>query len=63
MSAPTRLPLTPEQAADAEVEAYRHGLPPADAFRHELESPSHEAACAHMAPGCPCEASGGEAGV
>lgn len=50
--------LTPEQAADAVVETYRHLLPPADPFRHELESPSHEDACAHMAPGCPCESGG-----
>jgi hypothetical protein len=59
MSAPTKLPLTPEQAADAEVETYRLSLPLADPVRHELESPSHEDACAHMAPGCPCEPSGG----
>jgi hypothetical protein len=59
MSAPTKLPPTPEQAADAEVEAYRLSLPLADTFRHELESPSHEAACACMAPGCPRDPSGG----
>lgn len=43
------------RVAELEAEAYRLTFPPESPFRHELESPLHENACAHMAPGCPCD--------
>lgn len=64
MTAPTTRPVTAgltdlvarqREAADAQVETYRLSLSLTDTFRHELEAPAHETACAHMAPGCPCD--------
>ena len=57
--------LTVDQVAEQRVKAaeqgdwetYRLLLPVDHPYRHELESPLHEDACVHMAPGCPCEGS------
>jgi hypothetical protein len=51
----TDLVARQREAADAQVETYRLSLSLTDTFRHELEAPAHETACAHMAPGCPCD--------
>jgi hypothetical protein len=39
--------------ADGDWETYRQLFPTDHPYRHELESPAHENACAHMMPGCP----------
>jgi hypothetical protein len=43
------------QQLAAGLDSVRSIFPLDHPYRHELESPAHEDACAHMPPGCPCD--------